>query len=369
MTSTALDRLPGALVISLDFEFHWGVRDRRSAQGSYAASLLGARTVIPRILELFEEFEVAATWATVGFLFASSRAEVERHSPALRPAYRKAELVPYLEWIGANEQADPMHLGASLVRRIRGGARQEIATHTFSHYCCGEEGQDRQTFRADLDAARSIAAHSGIELRSIVFPRNQHNPAYDDILKDAGIRAYRGNPPSRLWRFDDSEGSNRTWKRGGRLADAYLGGRGGTVPWGEVMQPCGLSDVRASAMLRSYRPRLRHLEPLRLGRVLRSLRFAARERRIFHLWWHPHNFGLYQDENLDFLRGILREFAVCRERRGMESLSMAEVDDRVRRGTGVGGSSPGYGGQQGTEDGGEHSQGVQAVLPGGAAAR
>src|SRR5262245_13071649 len=58
----------GALVISLDFELHWGVRDKRPVDGSYRENLLGAREAIPRMLDLFEEFGIAATWATVGFL-------------------------------------------------------------------------------------------------------------------------------------------------------------------------------------------------------------------------------------------------------------------------------------------------------------
>jgi hypothetical protein len=77
----------GALVISLDFELHWGVRDKSAPDGPYRENLLGARKAIPRILDLFEEFDVAATWATVGFLFAESRREREEFSPVVRPQY------------------------------------------------------------------------------------------------------------------------------------------------------------------------------------------------------------------------------------------------------------------------------------------
>jgi hypothetical protein len=74
----------------------------------------------------------------------------------------------------------------------------------------------------------------------------------------------------------------------------------------------------------------RHLESARLSRIRRTLRFAALQGRIFHLWWHPHNFGLHPEENLRFLRGVLTEFAHCRQRYGMRSLSMADVDAEVR---------------------------------------
>ena len=55
-------------MVSLDFELYWGVRDKTSLE-AYKANLLGARHIIPRLLELFAHYGVRATWATVGFLF------------------------------------------------------------------------------------------------------------------------------------------------------------------------------------------------------------------------------------------------------------------------------------------------------------
>src|SRR3954447_2214187 len=78
----------GAFVVSLDFELLWGVRDKYPPDGgAYRGNLLGARAAVPRMLELFAEFNVAATWATVGFLFAATRRELERHRPAVLPGY------------------------------------------------------------------------------------------------------------------------------------------------------------------------------------------------------------------------------------------------------------------------------------------
>ena len=65
----------GALVISLDFELYWGVRDKRSL-AQYGRNILGGRKAIPRMLDLFAERDVGATWATVGFVFCGSKDEV-----------------------------------------------------------------------------------------------------------------------------------------------------------------------------------------------------------------------------------------------------------------------------------------------------
>ena len=65
----------GILVVSLDFELFWGVRDKK-AISDYGANILRVRTVVPRLLALFEKYEVHVTWATVGFLFFSTYNEL-----------------------------------------------------------------------------------------------------------------------------------------------------------------------------------------------------------------------------------------------------------------------------------------------------
>lgn len=135
----------GALVISLDFELHWGVRDHMKADGPYSRNLFGARSAVPRMLSLFREFDVAATWATVGFLFARNRDELMDFSPSERPRYHNVQLDPFHESIGRNEAEDPLHFAPSLLETIRATDRQEIASHTFSHYYCLEPGQACRT--------------------------------------------------------------------------------------------------------------------------------------------------------------------------------------------------------------------------------
>lgn len=321
----------GVFVISLDFELKWGVR-HRPVHRAYHANLYGARESIPRILATFGEFDVAATWATVGFLFARSRQERERYAPRIKPTYSDPRLSAYNELTGSNEFDDPLHYAPSLIETIQATPRQEIATHTFSHYFTRERGQYSDAFRADLQAAQAIAATYGLHLTSIVFPRNQRNPDYDRVLLDCGITAYRGNPSSRMWRFADSEDADRPVKRVTRLLDAYLTIDGhNTQSWQSVAQPNGLCDVRASTFLRPYDPRFAALEPLRLRRVVQSMQRAAEHNELFHLWWHPHNFGRHIDENLAMLRSILKAYARCRERWGMESLTMANVAWRARQ--------------------------------------
>ena len=329
----------GAFVVSFDFELHWGVRDRMPPGGPYQQNLLGSRVVIPQILRLFERYEIAATWATVGFLFASSRKELDRFRPIPLPKYNDSTLDPYGEVTGSDEQEDPLHYGASLVDQIRRSPGQEIATHTFSHYYCLEPGQTLETFRADLQSAVAIATERGIELRSIVFPRNQVNSAYAPALAEAGISCYRGCESG--WMYRSIPQSERVPAlRAARLADSYFGLPGRQiVNWAEVPEASGLCNVRGSRFLRPYQPKLRGLETLRLKRITTEMKMAAENHGIYHLWLHPHNLGVNIAANLEFFEKILQAFAFCRERFGMRSLSMRSVADTARRQDGLRGTS------------------------------
>ncbi len=293
---------PGALVISLDFELHWGMRDHVARDDALYRRLPEARRAVRDLVTLFGARHIRATWATVGFLFASNRRELEAHAPSLRPIYARPELDPYVEAIGPDEEHDPEHLAGSLVDLIGASAGQEVGSHTFSHYYCLEPGQSEATFRADLAAAQSIARGRGLELTSLVLPRNQWNPAYADAVLALGFRCIRG--PQRTWGHEarPSGGRRRVcaavpgWPT--RTSASHLPPpRSGT----RSCRPSGLCDVPASAFLRPFNPARRRLEPLRLARLRSGMRQAARRGRIFHLWWHPHNFSQHLSENVALL--------------------------------------------------------------------
>jgi peptidoglycan/xylan/chitin deacetylase (PgdA/CDA1 family) len=311
------------LVISLDFELHWGVRDLKKLDAAERSRLLSARRIVPRLLSLFDEFQIHATWATVGFLFAQSRDQLDRFIPALKPSYSRPELNPYLEQIGANEAEDPFHFGLSLIEEVARHRGQEIASHSFSHYYSMERGQTEQQFEADLGSALAIASEAGFQLSSYVFPRNQANPRYLPALERAGVKCYRGAEPAAANRPAESEQQRRFYKRAGRLADSYLNLFGAkTHPWPHVQ---ALASIPGSRYLAPYRGWLEALEWARLQRITGAMEHAAQHGEIFHLWWHPEDFAYDCDLNLRFLRSILMAFEDFRSRFDMQSLCMSEA--------------------------------------------
>ena len=53
---------------------------------------------------------------------------------------------------------------------------------------------------------------------------------------------------------------------------------------------------------------------------------AARSDDVFHLWWHPHNFGIHRQENLAMLEAVLRHYACLRDTYGMRTMTMREFE-------------------------------------------
>jgi peptidoglycan/xylan/chitin deacetylase (PgdA/CDA1 family) len=316
--------------MSLDFELAWGTRDLTTSE-RYRENILGSRTAVPLLLDAFTSYGIHGTWAIVGFVFFRTRADLLENVPQVLPAYAREALSPYadLAHIGQSEEVDPIHYGASLVERIRSTPNQEIATHTFSHYYCLEEGQTVEAFRQDLAAAFRAAQAAGVELRSIVLPRNQIDKPRLDVCRDFGIRAYRGaqdawmNAPLR--RTDE----RKPWRRALRLADTYVPLSGPGCYAAEAVLTESPANVRASRYLRPFSRTLRSFEGMRLRRILGSLDHAAREGLVYHLWWHPEDFGVHQDENLAFLGRILDHFATLRRKCGMRSLTMLELAESV----------------------------------------
>ncbi len=66
-------------------------------------------------------------------------------------------------------------------------------------------------------------------------------------------------------------------------------------------------------------------QQLRLKRILKAMEAAVSTGSGFHLWWHPHNFGINLECNLLFLSQILAHFRCLQDRFGMQSLTMAEA--------------------------------------------
>lgn len=318
----------GLFVISLDFELYWGVRDKRSLD-SYGDAIKKVHEVVPETLALFRHHGVKATFATVGLLFAEDKAEMLSYSPEKKPGYKNSNLSPYTDGFKLVKETpaeDPYHFSCDLIKMIRDEyPEQEIGSHTFSHYYCQEPGQTLEEFEADLKAAIAIAADKGIRIRSLVFPRNQYNNDYLDTCMYHGITSYRGNETN--WFHNaQSEETTTLLKRVVRTLDCYInlsGHHGYDLQTLKGSQPL---NIPSSRFLRPYNTKGgRILEWLKVRRIKKAMTHAAKNGLVYHLWWHPHNFGANTSKNMDTLRAILAHYNILEKKFQFSSKTMSEV--------------------------------------------
>lgn len=321
----------GKFVISLDFELLWGVRDKKTIE-SYGTNILGVQQAIPAMLKLFDKYQAKATFSTVGFLFAKNREELKASQPAVLPAYDDPKLSPYpdLAIVGNDEHDDPYHFGYSLLQQIVVNGNHEIGTHTHCHYYCLEPGQTIESFRQDLLAAKKIGLANHINVRSLVFPRNQFNEEYLQCCKEVGIDSYRGNPTSWLYAGRNKNDESLT-RRAFRFIDTYINLTGYHCHTKEHVTASTITNIAGSRFLRPWSKRFSFLDGLRLNRIKKAMLHAARAKKLFHLWWHPHNFGVNLEENYRFLEKVLKYYKKLQKKYDFESITMSGIADELKK--------------------------------------
>ncbi|MFF0308474.1 polysaccharide deacetylase family protein [Streptosporangium sp. NPDC004379] len=273
--------------MSIDTEFAWGVDP--SGLSRYSRFFDEEPRTVRRLIDLLDEYLIPATWAVVGRLLLEPDGERRRTPESWYHA-------PYiLDWI----------LGAR--------APHEIGTHTFSHLHTGNPSVTREEWVSDLETAVRTARELGVDIRSIVYPRNQ--VAYTEILPDFGIIAYRG--------------VEKTWYGSGRgglhFLDRALGVASPTYSPSGLREGDRLVNIPASQFLMGDNGVRRMIPPSsRIRQARLALDRAARRGEIYHLWFHPFNLGgggrMFQT-----LERILRDVAARRERGELTVVTMGEA--------------------------------------------
>lgn len=312
------------LIVSLDFELFWGMQDVRTLE-SYQDHILGGRAAIPRLLKLFDKYDIHATWATVGMMFAKNKDQLLEYCPdnEHKPSYNNPDLSCYrcLDHLGNDEKEEPCYYGETLIETISQDRNMEIGSHTFSHYYCREEGQTVEQFRTDLDVAQKIASVNGYKLSSLVLPRNQVESNYIDVIQELGFRAFRDEEND--WIHEKVK--IRPLLRILRLMDVYfpLTGQGGYIP--EKVN--GVWNFPGSRMYKPYFKKLAFMEGLKIHRIKKQMLHAAKNGLVFHFWWHPHNIGVMTDFHLKQLEEVFAYYKELNDQYGMISLNMEEAAD------------------------------------------
>jgi hypothetical protein len=108
-----------------------------------------------------------------------------------------------------------------------------------------------------------------------------------------------------------------------RTGDAY-------IPFGKksyspsILLPNTVVEQPASRFLRPQSSQSM-LNSARVHRIKNEIIQAAKNSEVYHLWWHPHNFGIDPEGAMKSMEEIIQVFQHCQQTYGMESLTMREL--------------------------------------------
>lgn len=293
-----------------------------------AAHFQHIREIVADTLLLFSRYDIHATWATVGLLHYRTISDLQADAPTTAQPYTNTQFSPFPLTTEKYGTFDPaVLLGRKEIQSILNQPNQELASHTFSHIYCAEEGLQATDFETDCRRMEAVANELNNPFQSIVFPRNQVMPYSLKICKKYGYKAFRGNQENRFWK-NSSFNSESFLKKAGRVMDAYLrisGTKSYTL--NELKMEHGLCNIPANRFFRAATTH-KFLEKRKMRRIKNEMYKAAKKGTVYHLWWHPHNFLVLKKNNLDQLEELLAYFQVLKHKFGFDSLNLSEIAER-----------------------------------------
>lgn len=312
----------GSFVISLDYEMGFGLvgHDKKYVHTYKTSNVQHAVKALNRIRETLRKYGVKLTVCYVGGIGMHDMEEFFSKAPIV-PTYNRKELSPQ-QMIEDNpdlKECQEIFFRPDIVKSLVNDTMVEVGSHTFIHYFCLEEGQKIEEFEADMKATIN---NSLKPMKSIIFPRNQIKKDYLLLCKKYGFTHYRGMRENFLWKLEP-ERSRNIIRRFLRLVDAYIPLIGSNSF--DVSDDGILRNVPGSAFFRPYSRKLRFLENIKVWRICWSMKKAAKNKKVYHLWWHPHNFGANTDKNIQELERICRYFVWLRDKYGMTSNFISDL--------------------------------------------
>ncbi len=301
----------GYFLFSLDTELAWGYFDHFHSQ-MFSIDGQRERRSIKRLLDIFDEFNIAATWAVVGHLFYEQ--------------CKDCEICPVLDWKGEYRSFEevyrtnhPLWYGADVIEMIRSrGSGHEMAFHGYTHRQFDKLSKDEARF--EIQEWMRLAKRKSIVPQTVIFP--QGKIGHLDLFQEAGFVCYRGkevmHPALSIPLL--GKALNRI-----NLALPILTPQGYEIKVdsnGLVNLPSSQWLFRADQRIDSILASL-NLNNLRLEATVKGIKKAAEEKKVIHLWAHPFEFRT--EKNFEKLRYLFSCVADEVNKGRLQSVTMANL--------------------------------------------
>lgn len=269
-------------VLSLDTEIAWAEAGQLP-NPLYRDRFDNYQTIVTRLIDLLDTYQIPATWAIVGALLLNHMDELD----VAEPIYQWSDpqtTASALFYECAYDNPNWYHCHDILQQIQNADVSHEIGTHTFTHVYATDPATTSSIFSNQLSAVEKEFNKYGISLESIVFPRNQIN--YLDLLSQFNIIAYRGIEMN--W-YRTLPG---LIKRIAHYLDRLLAITPPTYDIESLIARPNLVNVPSSQFLLHY-DGIRDYIPThsRVLQAKRGIDMAIRKKHLYHLWFHPHNLG------------------------------------------------------------------------------
>lgn len=301
--------MSGSFCISLDYELSWGIIEKDNLESYKITNVANAKDVANRLLNTFEEHNIRATWAIVGIMLTEGKTNLVKH---MKINYLNGNMCPYSHVIDNPDY----YYENEVINRIIEIESQELASHTFSHFYVNEQGQEIKDFKNDLELFKLITQPYINTVTSIVFPRNQISNNYILECSNFNYLAFRGV-------LEKVQFKNRYFGKVINFLDSFinvLGFSSYKLNYNSD-RVHGMLNIKASRFLRpcfgNYLLRRLHLK-----RIKSEMTYAAKNNEVYHLWWHPHNFGNHSENAFYFLSEIIKHYKLLENKYGFQSRNM-----------------------------------------------
>ena len=196
--SQSLKLNKGVVIFSADFELAWAYRYSKNVKSPIEYGI-NERNNIPLLLDLFEQYDIPVTWATVGHLFLE-KCKIDSsgkiHADLPRPDFfeNKNWCFNHGDWYQhdpcSNYKDAPAWYSPDLINKItQSKVQHEIGCHSFSHIDFTYKNCSEALADAEINKCIDLAEKRNIRMKSFVFPGGTHGN-YESLKKN-GFICYR----------------------------------------------------------------------------------------------------------------------------------------------------------------------------------
>lgn len=265
-----------SFLLSLDCELLWGIRDYGGLR-KYPYLSNGFDTYYQSLLKSLNTYKVRASFAFVGAMALSYEefAKISVHN--LNSLYRRR----HSEILQSTQANKELWFQPDIVKKVCNAKLQhEIASHSLTHLRFDAVSMDEDVAAFEMESSHSILHSLNKNVSSFIFPENCIK--YLSQFKKSPYKIYRAK--------------DETWyhKSSMRRALHFLDQSLPIAPKGVHLDKDGHGNlcIPGSTMFFPY-DGVRSIIPdsVRFQKMKEGIDRAIREKKTFHLWFHPWNLG------------------------------------------------------------------------------